>query len=150
MSSTPASDRTRVHVTHCCVVHGCKYSNANCPVEQGDEVQEHPCEFCYDNHVNDPKPLLRRGLDEAVRAARIVALPPEEQPHDYANQWRLFQVHCRDENDAWRFAAEQNWWLHCWDWVPAIHDNVIVTVVGNPDPEWTGPWVPPWERENPS
>lgn len=33
-------------VGHCCLIHGCKYSNTNCPVANGEEEQEFPCEYC--------------------------------------------------------------------------------------------------------
>jgi hypothetical protein len=37
---------TGVHRTHCCIVHGCKYNNTECPVASGDLVQDYPCEWC--------------------------------------------------------------------------------------------------------
>lgn len=39
-------DRVGTHVTHCCVIHGCKYGNPDCPVVLGDEDQEFLCEEC--------------------------------------------------------------------------------------------------------
>lgn len=41
-----------VHQTHCCVKHGCKYGNRNCPVELGIIAQDYPCEDC-DNETKD-------------------------------------------------------------------------------------------------
>ena len=35
-----------VHLTHCCVVHGCKYGDDDCPVAEGINQQEYPCELC--------------------------------------------------------------------------------------------------------
>lgn len=35
-----------VHLTHCCVVHGCKYGEEDCPVETGVAMQVFPCTFC--------------------------------------------------------------------------------------------------------
>jgi hypothetical protein len=35
-----------VHTEHCCVIHGCKYGDPNCPVEKGVLVQSIPCEYC--------------------------------------------------------------------------------------------------------
>lgn len=35
-----------VHSTHCCKIHGCKYGDEDCPVVNGEEVQEYPCEDC--------------------------------------------------------------------------------------------------------
>ena len=37
-----------VHITHCCLMHGCKYNDDSCPVEDGDYAQDYPCEFCVD------------------------------------------------------------------------------------------------------
>lgn len=36
-----------VHDTHCCKIHGCKYGDKDCPVENGlsDGVKE--CESCF-------------------------------------------------------------------------------------------------------
>lgn len=39
-------DMTLVHAAHCCAKHGCKYGNADCPVQAGNAVQEHSCELC--------------------------------------------------------------------------------------------------------
>lgn len=36
----------RVHVTHCCAAHGCKYGDADCPVALLEVAQEGPCLFC--------------------------------------------------------------------------------------------------------
>jgi hypothetical protein len=36
----------RVHQTHCCIIHGCKYGSDNCPVELGKIKQKYPCEEC--------------------------------------------------------------------------------------------------------
>lgn len=35
-----------VHLTHCCVIHGCKYRDDDCPVADGTKQQEYPCETC--------------------------------------------------------------------------------------------------------
>ncbi len=35
-----------VHVTHCCLDHGCKYGDDDCPVEKGLYPQCYPCETC--------------------------------------------------------------------------------------------------------
>jgi hypothetical protein len=34
------------HVEHCCVLHGCKYGHADCPVAACEAVQAYPCERC--------------------------------------------------------------------------------------------------------
>lgn len=35
-----------VHEEHCCVEHGCKYSDVNCPVTRQIIQQKYPCEIC--------------------------------------------------------------------------------------------------------
>jgi hypothetical protein len=35
-----------VHTEHCCVHHGCKYSDADCTVAKGTKSQSYPCEWC--------------------------------------------------------------------------------------------------------
>lgn len=38
-----------VHETHCCEVHGCKYSKVDCPVKIGLIAARHECEYCVDD-----------------------------------------------------------------------------------------------------
>jgi hypothetical protein len=35
-----------VHETHCCVDHGCKYGDHDCPVASGEVEQKYDCEEC--------------------------------------------------------------------------------------------------------
>lgn len=35
-----------VHTEHCCIFHGCKYWNKDCPVTEGTKPQSYPCETC--------------------------------------------------------------------------------------------------------
>jgi len=51
MATTKEVDRTGVHVTHCCVLHGCKYASPRCPVVKRKVKQESPCEYCEDDGV---------------------------------------------------------------------------------------------------
>jgi hypothetical protein len=39
-------DRIGVHQTHCCIIHGCKYGNKDCPVVLGEIDQTYLCEDC--------------------------------------------------------------------------------------------------------
>lgn len=57
-------------------------------------------------------------------------------PGYYGDQWRLFEIHCKDFREAARYAADQGWWLHCWDWVESDITPLTVVVVGEPDPPW--------------
>jgi len=38
-----------VHTEHCCIRHGCKYGDSDCPVVTGALEQSYPCEDCNDN-----------------------------------------------------------------------------------------------------
>lgn len=58
----------RVHVTHCCADHGCKYSTSNCPVYDLRIVQqESRCEQCYERQERMEQVL--QGVEEAAAAA---------------------------------------------------------------------------------
>lgn len=52
-------ERWGVHKTHCCKKHGCKYGDANCPVELGIVKQTYTCEFeeihdkCFEPKFSD-------------------------------------------------------------------------------------------------
>ena len=35
-----------VHRTHCCILHGCKYGDEDCPVVNGEIKQDYICESC--------------------------------------------------------------------------------------------------------
>lgn len=39
-----------VHQTHCCIIHGCKYGDEDCPVVSGEIKQAYPCEYCSDEN----------------------------------------------------------------------------------------------------
>ena len=40
------SRKIRVHQSHCCFYHGCKYGDTECPVLTGRVEQLYPCEDC--------------------------------------------------------------------------------------------------------
>lgn len=40
------TEHTGTHVAHCCVLHGCKYGDDDCPVASGEIGQAAPCEQC--------------------------------------------------------------------------------------------------------
>lgn len=52
-----------VHANHCCVLHGCKYGDGDCPVEDEVVQQQVPCEFC-----REPDELVRAqaAIDEEL------------------------------------------------------------------------------------
>lgn len=46
--TTIPKDRWGVHETHCCLKHGCKYGDEDCPVALDLIKQQYPCEWCDD------------------------------------------------------------------------------------------------------
>jgi len=47
-TAAPQKVREGVHVSHCCVKHGCKYGEPSCPVVNKTALQRYPCEDCVD------------------------------------------------------------------------------------------------------
>lgn len=37
------------HPSHCCPIHGCKYSHKNCPVANQEYPADHQCEECQES-----------------------------------------------------------------------------------------------------
>lgn len=57
-SSIP-KERWGVHIGHCCVYHGCKYGDEDCPVVLELEEQKYPCETCSDGMEDDPNRIFK-------------------------------------------------------------------------------------------
>jgi len=41
------TEDVRVHQSHCCAKHGCKYGDEDCPIVNGDVKQFYYCETCH-------------------------------------------------------------------------------------------------------
>jgi len=66
-------DKLGVHRTHCCILHGCKYGDENCPVILGNVEQGYLCEECDADglkHVDDIKAMLQLGITKCREARR--------------------------------------------------------------------------------
>ncbi|MGV8847236.1 MAG: hypothetical protein ACOH1Y_11745 [Propionicimonas sp.] len=60
---------TTVHVAHCCLVHGCKYGDPDCPVKNRTADQQFPCVQCPSaEDLHDS----RRALSDFDRVQRAV------------------------------------------------------------------------------
>lgn len=46
LANRDCTDAAGIHAVHCCVTHGCKYNDCDCPVVNGDVKQKHPCIGC--------------------------------------------------------------------------------------------------------
>jgi len=62
----------QTHKSHCCILHGCKYGEKECPVVIGDIEQEEICEYCGIEGIKAVEEL------QEVRSQRIGVneLPP--------------------------------------------------------------------------
>ena len=65
-------DKIGAHLTHCCVLHGCKYGDDDCPVEDGSAQQEFLCEECPRN-LAEAEHLVREALELRDLVTRVLA-----------------------------------------------------------------------------
>lgn len=52
-----------VHTSHCCIRHGCKYGDEECPVVLGTHEQRYDCEDCYRDHEEHDNHIDKKRLD---------------------------------------------------------------------------------------
>jgi len=52
-----------VHSTHCCVTHGCKYGDSDCPVVTNDVIQKYTCEDCQEDYK---EPFSEKMLNSII------------------------------------------------------------------------------------
>ena len=100
-----------VHQSHCCKLHGCKYGDEDCPVEQGRMTQDGPCETCgvYDNihtieelneriQVGETKiaeklEAIRIGLDGVNEAIHLQEYDDGDKKHKKLKRMKLYLKH---------------------------------------------------------
>lgn len=58
--STIPNERWGTHESHCCVFHGCKYGDVDCPVVLKIVEQDYPCETCSDGMEDDPNRIFKK------------------------------------------------------------------------------------------
>ena len=64
-------DNYRVHASHCCKWHGCKYGNDDCPVVACKIPQEYLCEMCYEDLEDEE--YFRQKLNDIEEMKEIKA-----------------------------------------------------------------------------
>lgn len=42
-----------MYITHCCIIHGCKYGDDDCPVVTKKVKQEYTCEGCNESGIKN-------------------------------------------------------------------------------------------------
>jgi hypothetical protein len=65
-----------VHTEHCCIAHGCKYMDDDCPVYLGTKTQSYICEDCQD----EPTPVVTKT--EIARRIEVSKKPVDEKLFD--------------------------------------------------------------------
>lgn len=56
-----------VHITHCCVKHGCKYGDKDCPVVLEIVKQEYICESCGWDGIKNVNQLIYKENVEKLK-----------------------------------------------------------------------------------
>lgn len=67
-SSIP-KERWGVHETHCCIEHGCKYGDKDCPVEMGLIQQRYICESCDFDNLTLPE-ILDKWKEKILKSEK--------------------------------------------------------------------------------
>lgn len=67
---------SETHRTHCCIIHGCKYHDENCPVTSGEIEQEYPCEDCNDPYHGSPDHFMSCNITK----------------HENSPEWFVFRI----------------------------------------------------------
>lgn len=75
-----------VHTEHCCVVHGCKYGDDDCPVTTGRKPQSFPCEDCADVHaLTSPSPASTVRMEFPEATSTFKEALAYIRPHEFTN-----------------------------------------------------------------
>lgn len=84
-----------VHQGHCCVLHGCKYGDEDCPVVNGKVNQLYLCEGCMEETVYGNGVSFLKGYDNIIikncpfcGSSNLQVLNPAGSKHYF--------VHCVD------------------------------------------------------
>lgn len=77
-----------VHTEHCCVRHGCKYGNDDCPVYLKLKLQSRLCETCYDDgFVYTPNSEGIPGREPMINGVGELSM---EQAREIVSTWKYY------------------------------------------------------------
>ena len=98
MSETTSipSENWGVHIRHCCLKHGCKYSDPECPVELGLAKQDYGCEVGHvlDEDCFDHDPKFEHIDNKIVLEAYSDGTVIEQYNDQERNYWSQKQGYC--------------------------------------------------------
>jgi len=89
--TTIPKDRWGTHETHCCIKHGCKYGDSDCPVTIALVKQRYDCETCSDDEIE--RGWYKKQPDEYTDDVG------EEEVKELLTTWEeIYQRKIRDKN----------------------------------------------------
>lgn len=78
-------DKIGVHRTHCCKIHGCKYGDPECPVENGAIKQEYLCEDC--SEIDEI--LLKSIKEQVLYLCKFIVHSESRMPYTYHHDYLI-------------------------------------------------------------
>ncbi len=83
-------DKYGVHATHCCIKHGCKYGDEDCPVVSGKIKQEYICEYCDDDGIKSVDELIKTEVVRIVKCKNCIGILPEGRKKHKCDIYKMF------------------------------------------------------------
>lgn len=102
-----------VHIAHCCVMHGCKYGDEDCPVETEQARQKYLCESCDHSGIKSLDELTRqRNLQRPGQVKIELSAEPDENMAEQGTpySWCLMKYREPDGWDYTEWVVEKNGW----------------------------------------
>jgi hypothetical protein len=98
--------RYGVHRTHCCIVHGCKYGDEDCPVVNREIKQDYICESCSIDGVKsvDDIQSFYKDLSIDYKQKIIIALKNEKENYDSYQRYVWNESH--EAYESWKKHVE--------------------------------------------
>lgn len=95
------------HIEHCCVLHGCKYGNLDCPVTTGKKEQAFVCENCGEAGIVD-MPTLRGVVSGEISRCKWCGhvehkRNKNENGEDCQTSMKLELIGSKTGGYSWRF-----------------------------------------------
>ena len=82
------TDENKVHATHCCIIHGCKYNEDNCPVVIDAVEQVYLCPDCYNDDIRsieECRYLYKHKKRKCRECGTVYSIKPKHK-----SRWRKY------------------------------------------------------------
>lgn len=135
-----------VHASHCCVLHGCKYRDDDCPVESGQVEQKYLCEICAEYDIESLE-LLKRIVEEERKNDKprcphchTVLFPDDQVALQHAfDRYKYWVEYTKQFGTCHAGMDGECTWEHCpqeRDGEPAKSGRSCPLIHYTDDPEW--------------